>query len=437
MSKTFLSDIIASAGGEMKNDQRERLEYIPIVDIDADDRNFYSMDGIGELAGNIELVGLQQPIRVRENAGMLGRYYIVSGHRRRAAIWALYEKNPEKWEKIPCIVERDSVSPAQEKLRLILANANTREMSDSDKSRQTQELFGIFRELKSEGVELPGSLRKYVAEAANISETKAATLKVIREKLNPVLLNRFDSGELSTEVAYIFAKADEKTQAEIAHRLGHVEGLKNFTIANAETLVRGVKSGVADGMVSPAPKKPEERIDFDTLDYIAHIREEDRSLIELLRGNYRSMFSRYGYDGTTRNECIESLKKGWRNSGHYDGEFDITGSPRGVSFKNIKTGKKIDKTYTELWDLLAIACIASSASKDDDDEDEEEPLQPACEWQTGKPAVDGLYIGRFYTDGMGKPMLKPTIWRDGCWNFHNISASIDMECVGWYKIPEV
>ncbi len=44
---------------------REQIEYIPLDDIDPDPGNFYSLEGLDELAGNIELVGLQQPLRVR------------------------------------------------------------------------------------------------------------------------------------------------------------------------------------------------------------------------------------------------------------------------------------------------------------------------------------------------------------------------------------
>ena len=47
---------------------REQIEYIDIDLIDADDRNFYELPGIEDLAANIQLVGLQQPLRVRDGA---------------------------------------------------------------------------------------------------------------------------------------------------------------------------------------------------------------------------------------------------------------------------------------------------------------------------------------------------------------------------------
>ena len=85
MAKAFnLGEELRKAGGVPTVDTREQIEYIPLERIDPDPENFYSLDGLDELAGNIELVGLQQPLRVRD--GEKGHVTVVSGHRRRAAI---------------------------------------------------------------------------------------------------------------------------------------------------------------------------------------------------------------------------------------------------------------------------------------------------------------------------------------------------------------
>ena len=44
---------------------REQIEYIDEAKLSGDGENFYSMEGIEALAQNIELVGLQEPLRVR------------------------------------------------------------------------------------------------------------------------------------------------------------------------------------------------------------------------------------------------------------------------------------------------------------------------------------------------------------------------------------
>lgn len=115
---------------------REQIEYIPLSSLDSDANNFYQLTGVEELAANIQLCGLQQPIRVRRNPEDPARYTIVSGHRRRAAVELLVGEDPDKWKEVPCIVETDEVSPALQQLRLIYANANTRVLLPAEVSEQ-------------------------------------------------------------------------------------------------------------------------------------------------------------------------------------------------------------------------------------------------------------------------------------------------------------
>lgn len=212
MAKKFdLGDALADVLKVSESDT-ETLEQIDINLIDGDDRNFYAIDGIDDLAANIQLIGLQQPIRIRPNPDMPGRYRIVSGHRRRAALWTLYEEAPERWGKVPCIIEHDAVSPAMEELRLIYANADTRRMSSADISKQAERVEMLLYELKEEGVEFPGRMRDHVAAACKVSTTKLATLKVIRENLIDELKPYWEKGDLKESVAYAFAKLPPETQ---------------------------------------------------------------------------------------------------------------------------------------------------------------------------------------------------------------------------------
>lgn len=193
----------------------EQIVLIPIGDIDADEKNFYSVDGVEELAANIELVGLLDPLRVRENPDMPGHYLIVSGHRRRSALWTLFEEDPERWGKVPCIIEPPAASPELQELRLIYANADTRKMTSADLSAQAQRVEMLLYKLKGQGMEFPGRMRDHVAEACKVSTTKLAELKVIREKLIPELRQLWESGELNHTVAYRLAQAEEHAQTRL------------------------------------------------------------------------------------------------------------------------------------------------------------------------------------------------------------------------------
>lgn len=183
----------------------EQIVYLPIDRLDADENNFYSLAGIDQLADNIATVGLQQPLRVRPGSEP-GRYTIVSGHRRRAAIQILLDSEDGSGDPfqdgVACIIESGEASAALQELRLIYANSATRVMGAAEISRQAERVQALLYQLKEEGMEFPGRMRDHVAEACQVSKTKIARLHAIRENLNPVFLDYFDRGELPEETAY-------------------------------------------------------------------------------------------------------------------------------------------------------------------------------------------------------------------------------------------
>lgn len=198
-------DLAAALKDVPKSDTgREQIQYIPLSQIDEDPNNFYQLEGIAQLADNIALCNLQQPIRVRQKED--GRYIIVSGHRRRAALEMLVADGYEKFREAACIVEQDEVSPALQQLRLIYANANTRKMTPWEIDEQAQRTTDLLYQLKEEGYEFPGRMRDHVAEALNVSKSKLARLKVIREDLAACWAADWKEGKLTESQAYELAQ---------------------------------------------------------------------------------------------------------------------------------------------------------------------------------------------------------------------------------------
>lgn len=207
----------------------EQIEYIPLTELDEDPNNFYQLSGIAELADNIALCGLQQPIRVRQKEG--GRYVIVSGHRRRAALEALVADGYDLFAKAACIVERDEVSPALQQLRLIYANAATRKMTAAETAEEAERVTNLLYKLQEEGYEFPGRMRDHVAQAMSISKTKLARLKVIRENLDESWADAWKAGTLTESQAYELAQMHKFWQAIIKEEWGYgVPGLYADTI---------------------------------------------------------------------------------------------------------------------------------------------------------------------------------------------------------------
>lgn len=190
---------------------KKQITYLRRADLDADAGNFYEVRDVDALADNISVVGLQQPILVRPGQEA-GRYTVVSGHRRLAALAKLAEEAPDKWAEVPCIVEADSASPALQQLQLIYANSDTRQKNAFEIGEEAARVEQLLYQLQEEGYEFPGRMRDHVAEVVGVSRSKLARLKVIREKLIAPFMARFEAGRLPEGTAYVLAQASSDRQ---------------------------------------------------------------------------------------------------------------------------------------------------------------------------------------------------------------------------------
>ena len=193
----------------------EQIEYIDIDLLDGDERNFYQLTDIDELADNIQMCGLQQPIRVRAGEG--GRFTIVSGHRRRAALAQLVEKGLDQFRRVPCIRETDDASPALQELRLIFANSSTRKLTSAEIGEQAERVEALLYQLKEDGFEFPeGRMRDVVAAACNTHGSKLARIKVIRERLLSNFRTEWERGSIPEQAAYALAQFPADMQERIS-----------------------------------------------------------------------------------------------------------------------------------------------------------------------------------------------------------------------------
>lgn len=211
---SVLSDVSKLDTGSSPNG-REQIEYIPLELIDPDPNNFYELSEVEELAANIELIGLQQPVRVRTNPDQPGHVMLVSGHRRRAALELLVKDGNTKFAEVPCIKEEPAGSAALQELRLIYANSDTRKISSADLGKQAERVEFLLYQLKEEGVEFPGRMRDHVAEACKVSKTKLARLKVIRENLDKPFMKLYEKNRLKESTAYALAQQPVEIQRAV------------------------------------------------------------------------------------------------------------------------------------------------------------------------------------------------------------------------------
>lgn len=234
--------IVAFDLGEMlksvseSDTEREQIEYIRLDLLDSDEKNFYSLSDLPALADNIATVGLQQPIRVRTHPTAEGKYMIVSGHRRRAALELLAKDEPERWAEVPCIVQRETVSPALQQLQLIYANSGTRKLSSNDMNEQAAQVEKLLYQLQQEGHEFPGRMRDHVAKVMQTTNTKLATLKKIREHLAECWQPLYKKGKLPENTAYEIAKIPAECQQILFDiRMQNDPNLGSFWADDAKT----------------------------------------------------------------------------------------------------------------------------------------------------------------------------------------------------------
>lgn len=190
---------------------QERIEYLHLNELHEDERNFYTVDKVEELAANIQSCGLMDPLRVRKSED---GYTIVSGHRRAAALRLLAAED-SKFETVACIIETGDIPEQLQELRLIFANSSTREMSPADKAKQAERVEVLLYELKEQGMEFPGRMRDRVAEACRISRSKLGRLQKIQRNLAPCYKPLWEAGDLPEDTADALASMPENVQERI------------------------------------------------------------------------------------------------------------------------------------------------------------------------------------------------------------------------------
>ena len=469
---------------------REQIEYIRLDLIDEDPNNFYQLSGIGGLAANIELCGLQQPIRVRPIPES-DRYVIVSGHRRRKAVEMLAQDNSERWAEVPCIIEQDAASPALQQLRLIYANANTRTMTSAEISEQAVQVEKLLYQLKEDGYEFPGRMRDHVAQAVGQSKSKLARLKMIRDNLAAEWQPSWKDGTLSESPAYELSKLPKAYQTilfEEKRRTGakinylYADDVKKFgeRAATIEKMTCGVfgggcghykgkirKAAVADrwGVFhcdnncckdcpelirckAACPKLQEtvKKLRADAKEAAKQEKlaaeEKNAPAVKMISEIWQRFGLARGLSGKTLADCKNALNlyqfpfDEEKTMKLERGEMEITAEtklPYGYSCWLSEIRK-----FVAIADLLGCSLdwlfcrtdVREMAAA------ENVPSQ-GIGWSIGKPEAYGTYAAYVEIEGSGKRSLKELLWTGDEWLLYGAPIDNIMKVTAWIEQPEI
>lgn len=426
MAKRFnLADYVQPESGVSESNHEGEVLLLPIDKLRPNARNFYTLDGIDELADSIELSGLIHPLVVYPGTGIL--YTVLSGHRRLRALQALRLRpgHEHDYDLVPCSVRSRPADTAHEDLMLIHANSTGRVRSPAEMAEEARRLTSALIALKKQGTELPGRLRDAVADAMGVSSSKLGRIQAIENNLRvPGFRQAWKDEKLPEAAAYELSQLNESDQYAALDLLID-EGI-NYEKADIKAVQR-VKKRVALGE-SPAQ------------DLAA---QAEKLGIEIREGDYSPLFAHYVREivpqavmdnlrGEGKTEGVRVLHDwGMMHSSGWGGVICCDSDPSGLTLRE-PIGKRLK--WAEVWELLAMSALAEAPRAVEDagpyevgdlqfrpgDEPPEEPTLAWCAFATG-----------------GVELTSAAIWwpDPGEWRFEG-GSTIQSECVGWYQLPD-
>lgn len=177
--------------------------------------NKYSMDEISELATGIHMAGeLQQPLVL----GKVGdEFWLVSGHRRHAAIDMLVQEGEEQFAEVDCRYK--PMTETEFRMELLIGNTFNRKPTDYDKMIEAQEWKALLQQMKKEGSFKPekGSrTRDYIAAIMGEATGTIGTLQQISNNATDAVKEQFEAGTMNMTAAAEASKLPEEDQNAIA-----------------------------------------------------------------------------------------------------------------------------------------------------------------------------------------------------------------------------
>lgn len=212
----------SKAAAEEKPKARFRTRDISIRKIYSNDRNFYSMPGIEQLAQEILAVGLMENMTVAYAPCERGEYKVIAGERRWRALNLLLEKGYEDFETVTCQI-KSAAEENEEMVQLIIANAY-RDKTIADMLEEEKRLKESLQYMKDNGLTLQGykldsgRLRDVIASIMNTTGTKIAQIESINKHLIPEFSAELKEGRLTFSAAYEISGMAEDKQMELLEK---------------------------------------------------------------------------------------------------------------------------------------------------------------------------------------------------------------------------
>lgn len=197
---------------------RFRTKDISIFKMYPNDMNFYSVEQIEELAGDILMYGLKQNLELVYAPCEKGEYRIVAGERRWQALKFLVSNGYREFEiatsKLTVPQDED-----EEQIEIIIANTY-RDKTIMDMIEEETRLKESLERMKAAGKKIKGydlqsgRLRDVIASMLHMSKTKIAQMEAVSNNLIPEWKEELKHERLAFSAAYELSGMSSDGQRE-------------------------------------------------------------------------------------------------------------------------------------------------------------------------------------------------------------------------------
>ena len=214
-----LNNKTKAAAEDNKTKARFRTKDIAIKQMYSNDKNFYSIPDIEQLAQDILAVGLLENLTVVHDPCDRGEYRIIAGERRWRALTLLVENGYEEFSVASCQIKTPA-EEHEEMIQLIIANTY-RNKTVADILEEQKTLEETLKYMKENGLTLhgykldSGRLRDVIASMMQVSSTKIGQIESINKKLIPEFTEELKEGRLTFSAAYEISKMSEDIQEDM------------------------------------------------------------------------------------------------------------------------------------------------------------------------------------------------------------------------------
>lgn len=214
----------SKAGMDTSPKARFRTKDISIFKMYRNSKNFYSMEKIEELAGDILMYGLKQNLELVYAPCEEGEYRIVAGERRWEALKYLVSKGYKEFELATSKLTAPQCED-EEQVEIIIANAY-RSKNTADMLQEEKRLKESLTRMKAEGKTIKGydlqsgRLRDVIASMMKTSKTKVAQIETINKNLIPEWQEEMKKERITFSAAYEISGLTAEEQKEQHERFG-------------------------------------------------------------------------------------------------------------------------------------------------------------------------------------------------------------------------